>query len=173
MFKYDPYGTDMPQGDATRTVTLAGGHKGIALLDRDLCAIIRSCGIEGVASTRAARVRACRLMLIVSAQVGQFGKQGLTYPYVEGVFHVSWSRALPKFQVCSAAALIRDHTHLCSLLPWPPQTPKSHLQVFKILRPTSFPAMILWSTLQLPQATSFWAHMTPPDYTLSPSLGIN
>lgn len=57
----------MPQRDETRT----GGHKRTARLDRDLRAIIRSCGAEGVARTRAAQTDAvCNFMLIVSAQLG-------------------------------------------------------------------------------------------------------
>lgn len=70
MFLYGPRGTEMPQRDGTRTVDLAGGHVRTARLDRDLCAVIRSCGAEGVASTRAARTDVvCSILLIVSAQL--------------------------------------------------------------------------------------------------------
>lgn len=70
IFLYGPHGTEMPQRDRTRTVDLAGGHIRTARLDRDLCASIRSCGAEGVASTRAARTDVVgSIVLIVSAQL--------------------------------------------------------------------------------------------------------
>lgn len=69
----DPHGTAIPQRE-TRQVGLAGGHRRTARLDRGLRAITRSCGAEGVASTRAAvrtDVAVCTSMLIVSAQLWQ------------------------------------------------------------------------------------------------------
>lgn len=69
---HGPHGKEMPERDETRTVDLAGGHKRTARLDSDRCAIARSCGTEGVASTRAARTDVvCNIVLIVSAQLWQ------------------------------------------------------------------------------------------------------
>lgn len=60
----------MAERDETRAVDLAGGHKRATRLDNDRCAIIRSCGAEGVANARAvARTDVARnIVPIVSVQ---------------------------------------------------------------------------------------------------------
>ena len=68
---YGRHGAEMPQRVETWTESLAGGHTRTVRLDRDLCAIVRSCGTEGVVSTRAARtdVAVWSNILIVSARL--------------------------------------------------------------------------------------------------------
>lgn len=70
MLLHDARGAEIPERDETQGVVLAGGHKRTARLDSDRWAIIRSCGAEGVANTRAAARTdvVCNIVPIVFAQ---------------------------------------------------------------------------------------------------------